>query len=69
MRKRVKPAMLVLLLLALAGPLSGCDQVKDLATQAGEEAKKEIVKEVGKAISGETPEKQEGEKEKEEKEK
>ena len=40
------------LLLLLAVGLSGCDQVKDLATEAAEKAKKDVVSEIGKAVNG-----------------
>ena len=43
--------IIALLLLSAVG-LSGCDQVKDLATEAAEKAKKNVVSEVGKAING-----------------
>ena len=39
-----------LLLLSAMG-LSGCDQAKDLAAQAAEKAKKEVVSEISKAIN------------------
>lgn len=40
-----------LLLLSVMG-LSGCDQVKDLATQAAEKAKQDVVAEISKAVNG-----------------
>ncbi len=55
--------------------LSGCDQAKDIATEAAEKAKKDVAAEIGKAItggeqkengdSGKDAEKQEDEKENE----
>ena len=41
----------VLLLLSAMG-LSGCDQAKEMATEAAEIAKKEVVSEIGKAVNG-----------------
>ena len=41
----------VLLLLSAMG-LSGCDQVKDLATEVAEKAKKDVVAEITKAVNG-----------------
>ena len=32
--------------------LSGCDQVKDLATEVAEKAKKDVVSEITKAVNG-----------------
>ncbi|MHB8987375.1 MAG: hypothetical protein ACYC6S_01185 [Desulfobulbia bacterium] len=40
------------LLLLLAVGLSGCDQVKDLATEAAEKTKQDVVSEIGKAVNG-----------------
>ena len=40
------------LLLLLAVGLSGCDQVKDLVTEAAEKAKQDVVSEIGKAVNG-----------------
>ena len=40
------------LLLFSAMGLSGCDQAKELATEAAEIAKKEVVSEIGKAVNG-----------------
>ena len=48
------------LLLFLAVGLSGCDQVKDLATEAAEKAKQDVVSEIGKAINGGEQDKKEG---------
>ncbi|MDP2806672.1 MAG: hypothetical protein Q8O74_00875 [bacterium] len=44
-------AITLLLFLAIMG-LSGCDQAKDLATEAAEKAKKDIVSEISKAVNG-----------------
>jgi len=41
----------LLLFLAIMG-LSGCDQARDIATEAAEKAKKDVVSEIGKAING-----------------
>ena len=50
----------VLLLLSAMG-LSGCDQVKDLATEVAEKAKKDVVAEITKAVNGgEQAEKEDG---------
>ncbi|MFA6498753.1 MAG: hypothetical protein WC256_08245 [Desulfurivibrionaceae bacterium] len=43
---------ITVLLLLMAMGLSGCDQVKDLATQAAEKAKKDVVAEITKAVNG-----------------
>ncbi|MFH1019275.1 MAG: hypothetical protein V1782_01495 [Pseudomonadota bacterium] len=43
--------IIALLLFAVVG-LSGCDQVKDLATEAAEKAKQDVVAEIGKAVNG-----------------
>lgn len=45
------PTITALLLFSVMG-LSGCDQVKDLATQAAEKAKKDVVAEITKAVNG-----------------
>ena len=42
---------IALLLFAAVG-LSGCDQVKDLATEAAEKAKQDVVAEISKAVNG-----------------
>jgi outer membrane lipoprotein-sorting protein len=41
-----------LLLLLLAMGLSGCDQAKDLATQAAEKAKQDVAAEISKVVKG-----------------
>ncbi|MFA6465872.1 MAG: hypothetical protein WCT30_08960 [Desulfurivibrionaceae bacterium] len=43
---------IIALLLFAAMGLSGCDQVKDLATEAADKAKKDVVSEIGKAVNG-----------------
>ena len=48
-----------LLLLSAMG-LSGCDQVKDLATEAAEKAKQDVVAEISKAVNGGEQDKKEG---------
>lgn len=48
--KHVRTIMALLLFAALG--LSGCDQVKDLATEAAEKAKQDVVVEIGKAVNG-----------------
>ena len=48
--KRVRTISALLLLSAMG--LSGCDQVKDLATEAVEKAKQDVVSEIGKAVNG-----------------
>lgn len=50
--------IIALLLFAAVG-LSGCDQVKDLATEAAEKAKQDVVAEIGKAVNGGEQDKQE----------
>jgi len=40
------------LLLCLAMGLSGCEQAKDLAEQAAEKAKQDVISEVSKAVNG-----------------
>ena len=44
-------AITALLLLSAVG-LSGCDQVKDLVTEAAEKAKQDVVSGIGKAVNG-----------------
>ena len=56
--KHVRTIM-VLLLFATVG-LSGCDQVKDLATEAAEKAKQDAVAEISKAVNGGEQDKKEG---------
>lgn len=51
--------IIALLLFAAVG-LSGCDQVKDLATEAVEKAKQDVVAEIGKAVNGGAQDKKEG---------
>lgn len=48
--KRVQTITALLLLLAMG--LSGCDQVKELATQEAEKVKKDVVSEISKAVNG-----------------
>ena len=48
--KRVR-TIIALVLLAAMG-LSGCDQVKELAIQEAEKAKKDVISEIGKAVNG-----------------
>jgi hypothetical protein len=43
--------IIVLLLLSAVG-LSGCDQVKDLATETAEKAKQDVVSGIAEAING-----------------
>lgn len=45
-------AITALLFFSVMG-LSGCDQVKDLATEAAEKAKQDVASEISKAITGE----------------
>lgn len=58
---------ITVLLLFSAITLSGCDQVKDLAVQEMDKAKKEIITEITKTVnvSGEQDKKQEGQSSKE----
>ncbi|HIJ90108.1 MAG: hypothetical protein OEV89_05010 [Desulfobulbaceae bacterium] len=49
--KKCVQTITVLLFLAIMG-LSGCDQVKELATQEAEKVKKDVVSEIGKAVNG-----------------
>jgi len=49
--KHVQAITALLLFLSALG-LSGCDQVKELATQEFEKAKKEVVAEIVKAVNG-----------------
>jgi len=44
-------AITFLLFLSIMG-LSGCDQAKELATEAAEKAKKDVVSEISKAVNG-----------------
>ena len=44
-------AITLLLFLSIMG-LSGCDQAKELATEAAEKAKKDVVSEISKAVTG-----------------
>lgn len=54
-----------LLFFAIMG-LSGCDQVKEMATQELEKAKKDVVSEIGKAVNGgEQDNKEDGQSDKE----
>jgi hypothetical protein len=48
--KRVQTIIAVLFLSAMG--LSGCDQVKELATQEAEKVKKDVVSEISKAVNG-----------------
>lgn len=48
--KQVQTIIALLLLLAVG--LSGCDQVKDLATEAAEKAKQDVVSEISRAVNG-----------------
>lgn len=43
---------ITLLLFLAATVLSGCDQVKELATQEAEKAKKDVISEISKAVNG-----------------
>ena len=56
------PTIISGLLLLSAMGLSGCDQVKDLATEAAEKAKKDVVSEISKAVNGGDQEKKEADK-------
>ncbi len=56
-------AITLLLFLAIMG-LSGCDQAKELATEAAEKAKKDVASEISKAVNGGDQDKKEGEKNK-----
>ncbi|MEW6594567.1 MAG: hypothetical protein AB1413_06835 [Thermodesulfobacteriota bacterium] len=60
---------LLVMLFSGALLLSGCDQAKDLATEAAEKAKQDVVKEIGKAVNGESQGEQGDKTEKEEDEK
>ena len=49
--KQVRTIIALLFFFSAVG-LSGCDQVKDLATEAAEKAKQDVVAEIGKAVNG-----------------
>lgn len=52
-------AITFLLFFSVMG-LSGCDQAKDLATEAAEKAKQDVAAEISKAIKGEDQAEKEG---------
>ena len=51
---------IIALLLFVAVGLSGCDQVKELATEAAEKAKQDVVAEISKAVNSGEQDKKEG---------
>ncbi|MDG4475149.1 hypothetical protein [Thiovibrio frasassiensis] len=49
--KNIRTIVALLLLFSVMG-LSGCEQAKDLATEAAEKAKQDVAAEISKAITG-----------------